>query len=91
MNDSPKGTKPMYRTTGGPAFPRSGVKDGYGKVVGDTHGMSLRDYAIIQFTAAMLANPQPYEPRTKDQEKHWPFAMVSEAADLADAMLLTRK
>ena len=34
----------MTKETGGPAFPRSGVKDGYGKVVGDVKGMTLRDY-----------------------------------------------
>jgi hypothetical protein len=38
----------MTKDTGGPAFPRSGVKDGYGKVVGDVKGMTLRQYAAIK-------------------------------------------
>jgi hypothetical protein len=29
---------------GGQAFPRPGVKDGYGKVIGDVRGMTLRDW-----------------------------------------------
>jgi hypothetical protein len=43
---------------GGPAFP---AQDWQAK--GNHHpGMSLRDYAIIHFTAAILASPGSYSP-----------------------------
>jgi hypothetical protein len=45
------------KQSGGPAFPRSGVKDGYGKVVGDVAGMDLRDWFAGQALAGILANP----------------------------------
>jgi hypothetical protein len=74
----------MNRTNGGPAFPTN--RPDY-----PSPGMSLRDYAIIQYTAAMLANTQRYEPRPQDRTKPTHIAMLAEAADLADAMLLARK
>jgi hypothetical protein len=66
--------------TGGPAFPRSGVKDGYGKIVGDVKGMTLRDWFAGQALAGLLANTNDdfNEPPSK-----WAYA-------IADAMLADR-
>lgn len=40
---------------GGPAFPKQGVEDGYGKVVGEVRGMTLRDYFAAKALQGMIA------------------------------------
>lgn len=79
--------------SGGAAFPGESVeKAGLHSTRRVVHsGMSLRDYAVIQFTAAMIAHPRPYRPRDEDSDLHWHEAIALEAGDLADAMIAARK
>jgi len=70
---------------GGPAFPVP--NDQYPGF----NGMTLRDYAVIKYTAAMLAHPTRYRPRDEDKHLHWHDAIISEANDLFDAQLKARK
>jgi len=42
---------------GGPAFPVTGQKDGWGNSLDDTLGMSLRDWYRGQALAGLCANP----------------------------------
>lgn len=46
------------KNDGGHAFPRDGVKDGYGKIVGAQGGMSLRDWFAGQALAGMCGHPR---------------------------------
>lgn len=46
----------MSRRTGGLAFPRPGVKDGYGNISGGTEGMTLRDYFAAQALREVIAS-----------------------------------
>jgi hypothetical protein len=71
---------------GGPAFPRA-----EGETTAACNGMTLRDYAVSKYTAAMLAHPTRYRPRDKDRHLHWHDAIISEANDLFDAQLRARK
>ena len=71
------------KNNGGPAFPRAGVKDGYGKVVGDASGMTLRDWFAGQALAGILANPTIANGTFQ--------ADASDAYAAADAMIEARK
>jgi len=76
----------MTKDTGGPAFPRSGVKDGYGKVVGDVKGMSLRDWFAGQALAGIAAGYWS----NSDMSDLAPSELAEKAFALADAMLAER-
>ena len=70
--------------TGGQAFP------GIHRYSVDT-GMTLRDYAVIHYTSAMISHATRYKPRPQDAELHWHEAITKEAFELADAMLKARE
>jgi hypothetical protein len=74
------------KPTGGPAFPRSGVKDGYGKVVGDESGMTLRDWFAGQALAGFCSGHDANGSWTWDAKE----AAISAYA-MADAMMESRK
>jgi hypothetical protein len=76
----------INKQDGGPAYPLQPAS------MPEMHylGMSLRDYAVIQYTAAMLAHSTRYKPRDEDKDAHWHTAIAREANDLVDAMLAER-
>jgi hypothetical protein len=79
------------RNTGGLAFPRPGVKNGYGNVEGAADGMTLRDYFAAKAMVGLLSEPQPEDGEPELGEGREYAAKAAKAAyRIADAMLAER-
>lgn len=78
---------PLEKDDGGPAFPMpSGDEPRIDRTTHYNEGMSLRDYAVVHFIAALIVNPRAHLNEFADYHARVRFAEAQ-----ADAMLEARK